>query len=95
VFRNTAASEVLARDGWDDFAHLFGGVWLRAAVELDATGERSFPRAFGTDLWSWLAAKPRERGAFDRAMGQAGRTGSGASTDRADRGESARPRSVG
>jgi len=24
VFRNTAASELLARDGWNDFAHLFG-----------------------------------------------------------------------
>ena len=70
VFRNTPASEVLARDGWDDFAHLFGGIWLRAALELDATGEPSFPRAFGADFWSWLAANPRERAAFDRAMGQ-------------------------
>jgi O-methyltransferase domain len=70
VFRNTRASEVLARDGWDDFAHLFGGVWLRAALELDATGEPSFPRTFGADFWSWLAAHPRERAAFDRAMGQ-------------------------
>jgi hypothetical protein len=70
LFRNTPASEVLARDGWDDFAHLFGGVWLRAAVELDATGEPSFPRTFGADFWSWLAAHPPERAAFDRAMGQ-------------------------
>jgi hypothetical protein len=70
VFRNTTASELLARDGWDDFAHLFGGVWLRAALELDATGEPSFPRTFGADFWPWLAANPRERAAFDRAMGQ-------------------------
>lgn len=70
VFRNTLASEVLTRDGWDDFAHLFGGVWLRAIVELDATGEPSFPRTFGTDFWSWLAANLPERAAFDRAMAQ-------------------------
>jgi O-methyltransferase domain len=68
VFRNTPASELLAGDGWDDFAHLFGGVWLRTALELDATGEPSFPRTFGTDFWSWLAAHPPERAAFDRAM---------------------------
>jgi len=36
VFRNTVASEVLTRDGWDDFAHLFGGIWLRAATAKDA-----------------------------------------------------------
>jgi hypothetical protein len=70
VFRNTPASEVLARDGWDDFAHLFGGIFLRAALELDATGEPSFPRTFGAEFWSWLAANPLERAAFDRAMGQ-------------------------
>jgi hypothetical protein len=70
VFRNTAASEALTRDGWDDFAHLFGGIWLRAAAELDTTGEPTFPRVFGADFWSWLAAHPQERAAFDRAMAQ-------------------------
>jgi O-methyltransferase len=70
VFRNTRVSELLARDGWRDFAHFFGGVWLRAAVDLDATGEPSFPRTFGADFWSWLEAYPPERAAFDRAMGQ-------------------------
>lgn len=70
VFRNTPASEVLTRDGWDDFAHLFGGAWLRATLELDVTGKPSFPRTFGTGFWSWLAANPHERAAFDRAMGQ-------------------------
>jgi O-methyltransferase domain len=69
VFRNTDASNVLRRgDGWGDFAHLFGGAWHRAAGELDATGEPSFPRIFGTDFWSWLAHNPSERAAFDRAM---------------------------
>jgi hypothetical protein len=73
VFRNTEASEVLRRgDGWDDFAHLFGGVWLRAVGELDASSEPSFPRIFGTDFWSWLADHPDERAAFDRAMVQGG-----------------------
>ena len=69
IFRNTEASELLRRgDGWDDFAHLFGGAWLRATAELDATGEPPFPRIFGADFWSWLASHPDERAAFDRAM---------------------------
>jgi hypothetical protein len=72
VFRNTDASDVLRRgDGWDDFAHLFGGVWHRAIGELDAApGEPPFPRLFGTDFWSWLAERPHERASFDRAMAQ-------------------------
>jgi len=38
VFRNTDASDALRRgDGWGDFAHLFGGVWLRTIGELEAT----------------------------------------------------------
>jgi O-methyltransferase domain len=70
VFRNTAASELLARDGWDDFAHLFGGSWLEAVAALDASGEASFPRVHGEEFWAWLAAHPGERAAFDRAMAQ-------------------------
>ena len=70
VFRNTAASEVLARDGWDDFAHLFGGVWLQAVAALDASGEPSFPRVHGSEFWAWFGAHPDERAAFDRAMAQ-------------------------
>ncbi len=70
VFGNTAASEVLARDGWDDFAHLFGGAWLQAIAALDASGEPSFPRVHGDAFWAWLATYPDERGAFDRAMAQ-------------------------
>jgi O-methyltransferase domain/Dimerisation domain len=71
VFENTEASELLSRDGWDDFARLFGGVWHRTAGELDATGsELPFPRVFGTDFWDWLAKHPDERAAFDRAMEQ-------------------------
>jgi hypothetical protein len=73
VFRNTPASELLRGDGWDDFAHLFGGVWYRTVGELDAdTREAVFPRIFGDDFWSWLAANPSERAAFDRAMGGGG-----------------------
>jgi O-methyltransferase domain len=69
IFRNTPASEQLRREGSNDFAHLFGGVWYRAVGELDATTrEPPFPRLFGTDFWSWLAAHPDERAAFDRAM---------------------------
>ncbi len=70
VFRNTAASEMLERDGWDDFAHLFGGVWLQAVAALDVSGEPSFPRIHGSELWTWFAAHPDERAAFDRAMAQ-------------------------
>ncbi len=72
VFRNTGASEALRRgDGWDDFAHLFGGIWLRAIGELDATsGKPAFQRVHGAEFWSWLAGHPDERAAFDRAMVQ-------------------------
>ena len=70
VFRNTTASEVLARDGWDDFARLFGGAWLQAVAALDASGEPSFPRVHRSEYWAWLAAHPDERAAFDRAMAQ-------------------------
>ena len=71
VFGNTDASELTRRGGgWDDFAHLFGGVWYRTMGELGPTGEPSFPKAFGTDFWSWLAAHPDERAGFDRAMQQ-------------------------
>jgi hypothetical protein len=61
VFGNTAASEVLARDGWDDLAHLFGGTWLHAVAALDASGEASFPRVHSDEFWAWLAAHPDER----------------------------------
>ena len=92
VFRNTDASDVLRRgDGWDDFAHLFGGVWLGAAGALDATSrEPAFPRLFGTDFWSWLADHPAERAAFDRAMA-AGRRARASSGSRPRRGAATRP----
>ncbi len=70
VFANTPASEVLTRDGWDDFAHLFGGVWLEALAGLEASGQPSFPRVHGDEFWAWLDAHPDERAAFDRAMAQ-------------------------
>jgi len=69
VFANTPASELLLRDAWDDFAHLFGGVFHRAAAELDISGEPTFTRLFGHDFWTWLAVNPSERASFDRAMG--------------------------
>src|SRR6516165_763250 len=68
VFRNTEVSQLLRLPDWRAIAHLHGGVWHRAAGELDASGQASFPRAFGTDFWSWLAAHPKERAAFDCAM---------------------------
>jgi hypothetical protein len=78
VFRNTPPSELLRRTGgWNDFAHLFGGVFYRAVADLDASGEPPFPETFGTDFWTWLKAHPDERSAFDRAMeqGKEGRLG--------------------
>jgi precorrin-6B methylase 2 len=69
VFANTPASELLGRDGWHDFAHLFGSVFHRAAGELDATGEPAFERLYGHDFWTWLASNAAERASFDRAMG--------------------------
>lgn len=70
VFENTAVSRLLGMDGWDDFAHLFGSVWLEAVAALDASGAPSFPRLHDTGFWEWLAVHPRERAAFDRAMAQ-------------------------
>jgi len=77
VFRNTEVSELLRLPDWRAGAHLFGGVWHRAAGELDASGRASFPRTFGTDFWSWLAAHPEERDAFDRAMAGGKEEGAG------------------
>jgi hypothetical protein len=78
VFRNTPPSELLRRtSGWNDFAHLFGGVFYRAVADLDASGKPPFANTFGTDFWTWLKAHPDERAAFDRAMeqGKEGRLG--------------------
>jgi hypothetical protein len=70
VFRNSEASELLRTGGSvRDFAHFFGGVWHRAAGELDAAGGApTFSRIYGSDFWAWLAAHPDDRAAFDRAM---------------------------
>jgi hypothetical protein len=72
VFRNSGASTLLrAGGGWDDFAHLSGGVWYGTAGALDAVSrDAAFERTFGTDFWSWLVGHPDERAAFDRAMEQ-------------------------
>ena len=68
VFANTEVSALLLEPGSSEFAHLFGGVWHRAAGELDASGESAFPRVHGEGFWSWLAAHPDDRAAFDAAM---------------------------
>jgi O-methyltransferase domain len=70
VFGNTSVSELLTVDGWDDFAHLFGGTWLEAVRGLDVSGEASFPRVHGEEFWAWFGSHPDERAAFDRAMAQ-------------------------
>jgi O-methyltransferase domain len=71
VFRNTAVSDVLRGEGgWRDFAHLFGGPWLRAIAELGADGRATFERLYSSSFWAWLAAEPAERAVFDRAMAQ-------------------------
>jgi hypothetical protein len=82
VFRNTEASELLRSDNadrWREFAHLFGEACYPAVGALDVRlTDVPFRRAYGTDFWSWLAAKPEERTNFDRAM-------EGGQAERADR----------
>ena len=70
TFENTEASQLLRSEAPSrEFAHLFGGPWYRAVGDLDPrTGEATFPHAFGTDFWTWLAEHPDERASFDRAM---------------------------
>jgi O-methyltransferase/methyltransferase family protein len=68
VFANTEVSDLLRDPSLRALVHLFGGVYYRAVAELDAGGGQAFPSAFGTDFWSWLAAHPTERAAFDQAM---------------------------
>jgi hypothetical protein len=84
-FGNTAASSHLRTDGsWRDFAHLFGGIWHRAAGELEAeSGVPAFQRIYGSEFWSWLGEHPADRAAFDRAMvdGAEGRADQLASLD--------------
>ena len=82
VFCHTEASELLlGGTGWAEFAHLFGGVWHRAAGEIQSDGRQpAFERIYGTDYWSWLAAHPAEREIFDRAMAE----GTERRTDRLD-----------
>jgi O-methyltransferase domain len=71
VFRHTPPSELLsASAGWNDFARLFGGIWLRTLPDLRASGEPCFPRTFGGEFWGWLGEHGHERALFDRAMGQ-------------------------
>jgi SAM-dependent methyltransferase len=65
VYRNTEASELLARDApAGAFAQLFGGVWYQTAGTLDASGRQ----AFDGDFWAWLGDHPHERRLFDLAM---------------------------
>ena len=69
VFRNTEASELLGRDGWPEFAHLFGSVFYEATSTIDPhSREETFTRKFPADFWSWLEGRPSERAAFDAAM---------------------------
>jgi hypothetical protein len=72
TFALNAGSEPLLEAGWSAFAHLFGDVFYKAISDLDdaaRTGAVTFPDAFGTRFWPWLAEHPEERAIFDRAMG--------------------------
>jgi hypothetical protein len=72
TFALNAGAEPLLEAGWSAFAHLFGGVFYKAIGDLDdatRTGASTFPDAFGTGFWPWLAEHPDEREIFDRAMG--------------------------
>ncbi|HEU0304197.1 MAG TPA: methyltransferase [Gaiellaceae bacterium] len=71
TFAMNAGSEPLLQPSWSAFAHLFGDVFYTAIADLDdaaRTGAATFPDAFGTGFWPWLADHPGERALFDRAM---------------------------
>jgi hypothetical protein len=69
VFEHTDASRVLLEPGMREFAHLFGGIFFEAAIDLDTgTVDAPFPRRFGRGFWEWLAEHPEERATFDAAM---------------------------
>jgi hypothetical protein len=69
VFEHTEESRRLLGPGWSEFAHLFGGVFLEATTELDAsTTDSPFEGKFGSGFWEWLAKHPEERASFDAAM---------------------------
>jgi hypothetical protein len=71
VFEHTELSRILLTPGESAFAHLFGGVFFQATMELDAsTSESPFEARFGTGFWEWLAEHPAERAAFDTAMAE-------------------------
>lgn len=69
VFEHTDVSRQLLAPGQSEFAHLFGGVFFEATIDLDAsTSGAPFPHRFGAGFWEWLAKHPAERAAFDAAM---------------------------
>jgi hypothetical protein len=71
VFGHNETSELLRNTTWPDFGHLFGGVFYEAVGTLDRAaveGEVVFSKALGAEFWTWLAERPVERSAFDRAM---------------------------
>jgi hypothetical protein len=75
-FAQTPASRLLRRDsgtGWHDFAVVYGGVYRAFAEALPAVreGRNMFELAAGCGWWDWLAQRPEDAAAFNRAM-QAG-----------------------
>jgi hypothetical protein len=55
-------------------AHLGFEPMYRSFAELDytmRTGKSAFMKIYGTDIFEWLAAHPREQKTFDRAMSEA------------------------
>jgi hypothetical protein len=71
TFALNAGSKPLLEPGWSAFAHLFGDLFYKAIGDLDIatrTGAVTFPDAFGTGFWPWLAEHAEERAIFDRAM---------------------------
>jgi hypothetical protein len=50
IFRNTPASKLLQDLGYDDFAHLIGGVWHRTVGELIPARARACTRGPSDDF---------------------------------------------
>jgi hypothetical protein len=71
IFEHTELSRLLLAPGESAFAHLFGGVFFRATMELDAsTSDSPFEARFGAGFWEWLSEHPAERAFFDTAMAE-------------------------
>jgi len=78
---NSQASEFLRVDHPDSLRELalnFGGAQFKMFLEFPnaiVTGEASFEKVFGENIWEWYSKHPEEHSIFDNTMRQMGRVG--------------------